>query len=350
MTDREKEILELIRKNPMISQNELAGELKITRSSVAVHISNLIKKGFIKGKGYVLTEGSGDVIIIGGANIDMTGHVHQDVKRYDSNPGSVSTTYGGVGRNIAENLSRLGFSVKLISALGDDYQGDRMVKYCENTGIDMSLTKKYPGERTSIYMQVLNDIGELDVAVADMEVLNKLTRDNIIAYQHYLDSAKAIVVDCNVSESILAYLSDQYGEKLFIDPVSTVKARKIKTALNKAYCITPNKYELDQFAEGDNLEEMMTDVAQKGAQHIVTTLGSKGIIYYDKKLHKRDALQAQIINVTGAGDAFVAGLVYGFVHDRAFEESIEFGLKMAKLTVESQTTVSQILNDTILEA
>jgi len=350
MTDREKEILELIRKNPLISQNELANELKITRSSVAVHISNLIKKGFIKGKGYVLTEGSGDVIVIGGANIDMTGHVHNDVKKYDSNPGSVSTTYGGVGRNIAENLSRLGFSVKLISTLGDDYQGDRMVKYCENSGIDMSLTKKYPGERTSIYMQVLNDIGELDVAVADMEVINKLTRDIIIGYQHYLESAKAIVVDCNVSESIIAYLSNHYGHKLFIDPVSTVKARKIKTALNKAYCITPNKFELDQFADGDNLEEMMTDIAQKGAKHVVTTMGGNGVIYYDQKLHIKEALQADIINVTGAGDAFVAGLVYGFINDRVFSESVDYGLKMAKLTVESETTVSQLLSENILEA
>lgn len=349
MTDREREILDYIRKNPLISQNELAGELNITRSSVAVHISNLIKKGFIKGKGYVLTEGAGDIVVIGGANVDMTGHVHQDVKRFDSNPGSISTTYGGVGRNIAENLARLGFSVKLVSALGDDYHGERMRKYCESVGIDMSLTKKYTGERTSIYMQVLNDIGELDVAVADMEVIKKLTRDNISSYHHYLTDAKAIVVDCNVSEAIIAYLSDNYGEKLFIDPVSIVKARKIKTALSEAYCITPNKFELDQFSLGDNLEEMITDVAQKGAEHVVVTRGSKGVIYYDKKLHKKEALQADINNVTGAGDAFVAGLVYGFVNDKAFNESVDLGLKMAKLTVESNTTVSQILSETILE-
>lgn len=349
MTDREREILDFIRKDPLISQNDLAKELNITRSSVAVHISNLIRKGFIKGKGYVLTEGAGDIVVIGGANVDMTGHVATDVKRYDSNPGAISTTYGGVGRNIAENLARLGFDVKLITALGDDYHGERIIKYCESVGIDMSLTKKYAGERTSIYMQVLNAIGELDVAVADMQVVDKLTQEMIMHYHHYLSSAKAIVVDCNVSEGIIRHLSDVYGDKLFIDPVSITKARKIKDALNKAYCITPNKYELDQFSEGDNLEEMMTDVVQKGASHVVVTQGEAGVIYYDKRLHKQTAKKAVIENVTGAGDAFVAGLVYGFVNQASFDKCVEYGLKMAKLTVESSTTVSEKLNENSLE-
>ena len=350
MTDREKEILHWIRKNPLISQNELAKELNITRSSVAVHISNLIRKGFIKGKGYVLTEGMGDIVVIGGANVDMSGHVNHDVKRYDYNPGKISTTYGGVGRNIAENIARLGLAVKLITAVGDDYHGDRMIKHCESVGIDMSLTKKYSGERTSIYMQILNEIGELDVAVADMQVMDKLIKETIMDYHHYLTSAKAIVVDCNVDVSVIRYLSDTYGDKLFIDPVSITKAQKIKEALYKADCITPNVYELDQIGDGMNLEEQLTDTVQRGAMHVVVTQGSKGVIYYDKRLHIKSAVSATIENVTGAGDAFVAGLVYGFIKGAEFSESVDYGLKLAKLTVESPTTVSEKLSENILEA
>lgn len=349
MTDREREILEWIRRNPLISQNDLAKELNITRSSVAVHISNLIKKGFIKGKGYVLTEGLGDIIVIGGANVDMTGHVDEGVKLYDSNPGAINTTYGGVGRNIAENLARLGLSVKLIAAIGDDYHGEKMIKHCESVGIDMSLAKKYSGDRTSIYMQILNKIGELELAVADMDITSKLTKRMIADYHHYLDSAKAIVVDCNVNADIIGYLSDEYGGKLFIDPVSRAKSQKIKAQLKTAYCVTPNKYELNEIGKGDNLEERITSVVQQGVEHVVVTLGGDGLVYYDKRLHKRDALSADLVNVTGAGDAFVAGLVYGYVNEVDFGTSVEYGLKMAKLTVESQNTVSEKLHDNILE-
>ena len=350
MTLREREILDWIRKHPMISQIDLAKELNITRSSVAVHISNLIKKGFIKGKGYVLTEGIGDVIVVGGANIDLTGHINNSVSRYDSNPGVISTTFGGVGRNIAENLVRLGIPVKLITAIGDDYYGDRMIKHCEVVGIDMSLSKRYIGERTSVYMQVLNQIGDLDVAVADMQIVERLTKKVIVDYDHYLDSAKAIVVDCNVSASVIQYLSEHFGEKLFIDPVSVVKSKKIKSCFKSVFCITPNRYELTELASGDNIEEMIHDIIKQGVDHVVVTEGSEGVTYYNKKLYKKEALPARIENVTGAGDAFVAGLVYGFVNEKNFEQCVDYGLKMAKMTVECKTTVNENISDRLLEA
>ena len=114
MTNREQEILELIKKNPMISQNEIAEILGIARSSVAVHISNLIKKGYILGRGYIVQDNS-YVAIVGGANVDIQGFPYNSLIYRDSNPGKVEFSLGGVGRNIGENLTRLGIPVKLIS-------------------------------------------------------------------------------------------------------------------------------------------------------------------------------------------------------------------------------------------
>ena len=115
MTDREQEILEIIKENPMVSQQELADILNITRSSVAVHITNLMKKGYIKGKGYIISK-SNFVTIIGGSNIDIQGAPNNDVVMFDSNPGKVDISLGGVGRNICENISKLGVNTKLLSA------------------------------------------------------------------------------------------------------------------------------------------------------------------------------------------------------------------------------------------
>ena len=111
MTQRERQVLQCIESNPMISQQELADTLGITRSSAAVHISNLIKKGHIAGKGYVLRSGS-YAVVIGGVNIDIGGHSFQPLIPADSNPGKISVSLGGVGRNIAHNLSLLGTDVR----------------------------------------------------------------------------------------------------------------------------------------------------------------------------------------------------------------------------------------------
>ena len=90
MTQRERQILRWIEENPMISQQELAEKAGITRSSVAVHISNLMKKGFIAGKGYVLRSGT-YVVVVGGVNMDIGGKSFASMIPGDSNPGTVRT-------------------------------------------------------------------------------------------------------------------------------------------------------------------------------------------------------------------------------------------------------------------
>ena len=89
MTQRERQILRWIEENPMISQQELAEKAGITRSSVAVHISNLMKKGFIAGKGYVLRSGT-YVVVVGGVNMDIGGKSFASMIPGDSNPGTVT--------------------------------------------------------------------------------------------------------------------------------------------------------------------------------------------------------------------------------------------------------------------
>ena len=122
MTQRERQILQLIEANPMISQQEIADTLGLARSSVAVHISNLMKKGCIAGKGYVLRTGS-YAVVVGGVNVDICGRSFHPLVESDSNPGRVSTGLGGVGRNIAHNMSLMGVDVRLLTAFGDDPNG-----------------------------------------------------------------------------------------------------------------------------------------------------------------------------------------------------------------------------------
>ena len=70
MTQRERQILRWIEENPMISQQELAEKAGITRSSIAVHISNLMKKGHIAGKGYIVRTAP-YAVVVGGVNMDI---------------------------------------------------------------------------------------------------------------------------------------------------------------------------------------------------------------------------------------------------------------------------------------
>ena len=107
MTQRERQLLNWIEENPLISQQELADKAGITRSSVAVHISNLMKKGYITGKGYIVHTAP-YVTVVGGVNMDIGGWPGEVLVMQDSNPGVVRMSLGGVGRNIAHNMSPAG--------------------------------------------------------------------------------------------------------------------------------------------------------------------------------------------------------------------------------------------------
>ena len=148
MTQRERQILNWIEADPTISQQELADRAGITRSSVAVHISNLMKKGCIAGKGYIVTR-SPYVTVVGGMNMDIGGRPNQKLVGKDSNPGTVRMRPGGVGRNIAHNMSLMGLDVRLVTAFGDDVYAQKLAAVCGELGIDISQSPVIPGGHTS---------------------------------------------------------------------------------------------------------------------------------------------------------------------------------------------------------
>lgn len=342
MTSREREILNLIRKNPMISQNELADLLNITRSSVSVHISNLIKKGVIKGKGYVVNDAGHDVVVIGGSNIDITGNLSREFHMHDSNPGEILMSLGGVGRNIAENLAYLDVHVQLISAIGADLYGDQIMENCQSIGIDTALMKRFSDYRTSVYMQVMSDSGQLEMAISDMDIMKHMTPKVLEAHKHQLEGARAIVADGNLPTETIEYLAENYGHKMFFDPVSIAKSKKISQCLKKIYCITPNIKEAEHLLNFEGTpEEVLINMQQKGVTFPVITLGEQGVAYYDEKVHFCSPPEVAVKNVTGAGDALIAGLIYGYMHDLDYAEIIKCGQKMASYALNSHKSVNE---------
>ncbi|MCD8329328.1 MAG: PfkB family carbohydrate kinase, partial [Lachnospiraceae bacterium] len=174
MTQRERQILRWIEENPLISQQELAERAGITRSSVAVHISNLTKKGHIAGRGYIVRSAS-YAVVVGGVNVDIGGISGQPLVAADSNPGRVRTSLGGVGRNIAHNLSLLGVDTRLVTAFGDDTYAQWLEASCSELGIDISRSLHLSGAATSTYLFLAGPDGDMALAVSDMEICEKLT-------------------------------------------------------------------------------------------------------------------------------------------------------------------------------
>ena len=173
MTPREQQVLTLIRTNPLVSQAELARKLGVSRSAVAGHVMHLTAKGIIRGRGYVVADAP-FVAIVGGINVDICGAPSSKARMRDSNPGSVAMSPGGVARNIAENLARLGVDSRLVGLVGADDHGEWLLERGRAAGVDVSRVARVEGARTSTYVSVLDDAGDMLVAVNDMGIIDGL--------------------------------------------------------------------------------------------------------------------------------------------------------------------------------
>ncbi|MBF4695341.1 carbohydrate kinase [Fusibacter ferrireducens] len=350
MTDREQEILEIVKTNPMITQEALAQILGIQRSSVAVHISNLIKKGKIKGKGYIVCE-EAYVVVVGGCNMDISGKPINKMILHDSNIGQVQTSTGGVGRNIAENLSRLGISVKMISAVGNDEFGTMILSELNALKVDTTGIMVHQSQPTSTYLAVSDETGDMHVAISQMNIVDEISVAYVNEFHHTIENAGCLVIDTNLKQEVLQYILNKYAhKKIFVDTVSTAKAIKVKGLLDKIYFLKPNLMEAELFSEypldPSNLVPFLKALPVK---KVVISLGGEGVIGRDEKeIVKIESPRTEIVNTTGAGDAFMAGMIFSEIKQMPFHESIKFAASCATHNIEQQETVSKALNESII--
>ena len=350
MTQRERQILNLIAANPMISQQELADSLNITRSSVAVHISNLLKKGYIAGKGYVLRTGS-YAVVVGGVNVDIGGRSHAKLVAADSNPGKVSISLGGVGRNIAHNMSLLGTDVRMLTAFGDDLYGQRIAASCTELGIDMSHALKLPGESTSTYLYISAPDGEMAMALSDMSVCERIDGEYLAANLPTLTNARVVVADANIPAESLAFLAENCQSPLFVDPVSTVKAEKIRPILHKIHTLKPNRLEAELLsgvpirdkADGSKAAKVLLE---KGISRVFISMGADGVYAADgsEELWLPN-LPGNMVNTTGCGDAFMAALVWAYLEGLDLKQSALAGLAAGSIAMESSQTINPNMSE-----
>lgn len=355
MTQRERQILQCIESDPMISQQELADALGITRSSVAVHISNLIKKGYIAGKGYVLRSGS-YAVVAGGVNMDIGGRAFAPLVSADSNPGAITMSLGGVGRNIAHNLTLLGTDVRLMTAYGDDVYGQKIAASCSELGIDISHALRVPGSATSTYLYIAGPEGEMSMALSDMEVCKKITPAYLAANLPLIQNAQVVVADTNIPQESLVYLAENCQQPLFCDPVSTAKAEKLRPILHKIHTLKPNRLEAELLSgvairEKGDAEKAAQALLEKGVHRIFLSMGADGV--YAATAEERlwlPNLPGRMVNTTGCGDAFMAALVWAYLEGTGLKNTALAGLAAGAIAMESQDTINPAMSATALRA
>ncbi len=355
MTSREREILEILKREPMIAQLVLADRLSINRSSVAVHITNLMKKGYIMGKGYIVSEDK-KVTVMGGSNIDLQGFPNENLKLFDSNPGKIETSLGGVGRNISENLAKLDIPVRLLSAVGNDFYGQKLIKESEEMGIDMKnilISNRYP---TSMYLSIMDELNDMRVAISQMDIYELIDEKFIQDNQFLLKNASVIVLDTNIPKNTIDYICSNFSDiPIFVDPVSSKKAMRLLDSLSYIHTIKPNRYEIQDLLGMptdtiDDIRKAGDEFLKRGLKQVFISMGSEGVFACDA--HSEifmSAKSTKIKSATGAGDAFMAGIIRSYLTDTDLEKTCRYATGASLTALQSYSTINPLMSETEIE-
>lgn len=274
-------------------------------------------------------------VVIGGANVDVKARGAAPVETGTSNPGTTVVAPGGVGRNIAENLARLGTSVRLVAAVGDDVLGDFLVEATAKAGVDVGHVTR-SNHSTGTYTAVLDAGGELLVAVSDMAATDTLGRIDIG------DDVDLLVLDGNLAPDTIGAALDLAAAtrtRVVIEPVSVPKARRLAAQLRPdrpVFAVTPNADELVALAGTDDPQALH----DRGVELVWVRLGDRGSLLSGPGGQEAlPAPAAEVRDVTGAGDAMTAAFCHAILGGADPVAAARYGHAAAALTVASPHTV-----------
>ncbi len=255
-----------------------------------------------------------------------------------SNPALIITKPGGVARNIAHNLARLGVETTLLSVVGNDANAETIIKATQKAGVNVSHIIRAK-TATGIYLALLDSSGELVSAASDMDCLQLLSKEQIRNKQSIVKENRFVVADCNLALETLDELANQAAEKLIIEPVSVAKSAKILALLQncKIYLATPNLDQVEALTGTRQPEAAAKFLHAKGLLNIVIHAGQQGAFVSNGQNFSHVPAQAKtIVEVTGAGDAATAGLVFGLAQNMPLAKAAELGQTMAAKVIASE--------------
>ena len=284
--------------------------------------------------------------VVGAANIDIGGFPQGRIALQDSNPGRVVLSAGGVGRNIACNLARLGIEAHLVAPLGTDAFADIVRADCARAGVDTDLCFTCPDAASSTYLFIADINGDMQLAVNDMDICLRMTPGILAERVDALNGMDAVVLDANLPEETVGWLAERLRPPLFADAVSAAKARRLLPALPHLYAVKPNALEAEALTgmpvhDRPTAEAAAHRLVEMGAQNACITLGERGVCCADRSEARfMDGMPVRMTNATGAGDAFTAAMVWGRLHGMDLFNAARAGMAAAALAVESEETVN----------
>jgi len=299
----------------------------------------------------LLNDPSKHILVIGAGNLDIVSISTQLIDEQNNNMKShIRTCFGGVSRNVAENLARLGESVNFVTVVGDDDIGHQLLKYTSESGVNIDSCIISEGKRTGSYIAIYDKNGQLQYSLEDMELFKTLTTNHLRLNQRLFEEAKMVFFDANLPVTTIKTifsLAKKAKIPVCADATSISLAQKLDNYLDKLYLLTANANEAgvicqkrNSLADPNDSHASARFIINSGTKICVIPMAEFGVSYATSETSGSiPAMRTKITDPTGAGDALTATIIYGIVNNIPLDDSIRLGVTAASLTLRYTGTV-----------
>lgn len=269
------------------------------------------------------------ILVIGAQNIDIFSKTKEDYILKDSNISSIHFSFGGVGRNITENLSRLDAEVSFLTVFGNDMFSTLSKDSLTKMNIDFSHSKE-TNKKNSVYLGILDKENDLFLGLNDMGIVKELDINYMKTQFNYINSFDILVIDNNLQEEVITYLLHSHSQTKVMDAVSAHKVHKLKDNLHLIDYLKLNMIELMELTNNIGLSYFN----DKTINNIIITDQDKDILFYNKEIKTYQPNKVKnIVNASGAGDAFISGFIKGLSMNYPIDKSIKLATNTASFTL-----------------
>lgn len=282
--------------------------------------------------------------VIGGMNFDVVGISESALMMRDSNIGKIRFSAGGVGRNIAEQLARLGAQTTLFTCVSNDFAGNMLKNDAKIKNIDLSFAKE-SASAASVYVSIHEPGGDMALAINDMGVIDEISPEYLEKVLPEIRKADVVVVDANLSPESLRFIFQNVDCAIVADPVSCAKIDRLKPYLGRLAAFKPNALEAMYLTGAENARLAASMLVRMGVKRVAVSMGDAGCVYADEKeIGGIMPDKVYACQTNGAGDAMCAGLTLGAALGESAKEAAERGMRAAEKLLSEREEAEKAVN------
>ena len=298
-------------------------------------------------------------VVMGVIFVDIKGFPWGIYTPRGTNRGSVRYIHGGVARNVAEDLLRIGAPVTFVTLSDRTPMGNDALQRLSEQGADLSHAITVAQNGVGIWLAVMDETGDLAGSISQMPDTKPLEDYLALHGEAIVAEADHIAIEFDMGEEIaerITDLAEQYGKDLYCIPGNMSVMLKRPDLLRRTRCVICNEVEahkifgrpLPQEDPDGILEAVLQYGRGFGLRSMVVTLGASGAVYYDGPTGESGFFPAQkvkMVDSTGAGDAFFSGVIAGLTRGLPLGRAVQGGTRLAALTIQSEEACCPVIPD-----